>query len=175
MKKLFKLIGLAAAALAVLMVFAGIAQRNQSALAATAASVEADFNGRQMPADMVGPHTWWARQTLTGGYVGQFPASEVIGAGGVITADVCGGVKRLHTNGTTAVTTDTTNTFTAATATVAGCCMDIINDGTGTITLDNNSLFFSASGGNVALGVKDTMRVCTDGTAWYQLGGTGNN
>jgi len=118
---------------------------------------------------------WNAKQTFTGGYVGQFPASEVIASGGVITANVCGGVKLVHTNGTAAVTTDTTNTMTAPTTAVAGCCLDIINDGTGAITLDNNALFFSASAGNVALGVGDTIRVCTDGAAWYQVGGTGNN
>lgn len=59
----------AVGALVVLMTLAGIAQRIQSVQAAAAQATEADFNGRQMPVDMVGPHTWWAAQTFSGGTV----------------------------------------------------------------------------------------------------------
>ena len=101
------------------------------------------------------------------------PATQTIAAGGTINADACGGIKRI--TAADGVTTDTTNTFTAPSSSNLGCCMDIINVGAQTITLDNNTNFKSASAGNVALGAADTVRVCSTGDAWYQIGGTGNN
>lgn len=113
---------------------------------------------------------WFAEPEL-------FPATQTIGVGGTITANACGGVKRITS--TAARTTDTTNTFTAPSTASdvgnAGCVMDVINDSQYAITLDYNALFNSASAGNVVLGSSDTVRVASDGAAWYQIGGTGDN
>ncbi len=101
------------------------------------------------------------------------PATETIAAAAVITADACGTIKRI--DGAT-VTTDTTNTFTTPTASHAGCCMDVINvDAADTITLDANANFKTAGGANQALGPFDTIRVCSDGSVWYQMGAVSVN
>ena len=99
------------------------------------------------------------------------PSAEIISAEGTITANACGGVKQITASGE--VTTNTTNTFTAPAAANAGCCMDVINVGANAITLDENTNFVSA--GNVVLGTGDTVRVCSNGTTWYQIGATGDN
>lgn len=103
------------------------------------------------------------------------PAAQTIAAGNIITADSCGGLKEITAAG--AVTTDTTNTFTAPAAGNRGCCMSVINIGSNAITLDNNALFVSAGAADVVLGAGDTVRVCSTGAsgAWYQIGATGNN
>ncbi|HMN67116.1 MAG TPA: discoidin domain-containing protein [Bdellovibrionales bacterium] len=108
-----------------------------------------------------------------GGSGGGLVATQTIGAGGTITANACGGIKRI--TATAARTTSTSNTFTAPAGANAGCCMDVINVGSFNITLDNNSNFYSAGAANVVLGARDTVRVCSDGTAWTQIGATGNN
>lgn len=107
--------------------------------------------------------------------LGAIPTAQTIAAEGTITADACGGVKRITAAGE--VTTNTTNTFTAPAAANAGCCMDVINVGSNAITLDTNVLFISAGGANVVLGEGDTVRVCSTGASgkWYQIGATGNN
>jgi hypothetical protein len=95
------------------------------------------------------------------------PSTEVIGAAAVITADACGTVKRL--SATANRTTDTTDTFTAPTASYAGCCMDVVNvDTVDTITLDNNAKFITGPGADLAVGPGKAVRVCSDGTSWYQ-------
>lgn len=102
------------------------------------------------------------------------PAVEDIAAGAVITANACGSVKRIIATG--AQTTNTTNTFTAPAAANAGCCMDVVNtDSADAITLDTNANFFSAGAADVVLGIRDSVRVCSDGSVWTQIGGTGNN
>jgi hypothetical protein len=67
MKRWLKDNWFAVAAVVVVVVISAVAQRIQSAQAAAAQAVEADFNGRQMPVDMVGPHTWWAPQSFPAG------------------------------------------------------------------------------------------------------------
>ena len=102
--------------------------------------------------------------------------TQTIAAGNTISADSCGGIKAINAGG--AVTTDTTNTFSAPSGSsqLSNCCMDVVNvDDTDAITLDNNALFKSAGGADVVLGAGDTVRVCTDATTWYQIGATGNN
>jgi hypothetical protein len=48
--------------------------------------------------------------------------------------------------------------------------MDVINVGaTNTITLDFNANFKSNGGVNQALTALDGVRVCSDGSAWYQI------
>lgn len=103
------------------------------------------------------------------------PAAQTIEAGNTIAANACGTIKIITSAGD--VTTNTTNTFTEPAATNAGCCMDVINTGANTITLDANTNFVSAGAANVALGAGDTVRVCSTGASgkWYQIGATGNN
>ena len=101
-------------------------------------------------------------------------AAEDIAAAATITANACGAIKRISATG--AQTTNTTNTFTAPDGSNAGCCMDVINvDTADAITLDTNANFFSAGAADVVLGIRDTVRVCSDGTVWTQVGATGNN
>lgn len=102
------------------------------------------------------------------------PSSEVVAGAATITANGCGTVKQISSSGN--VTTNTTDTFTAPTAANTGCCMDVVNiDATDTITLDQNANFVSAGGADVALGPGDSVRVCSNGTDWIQIGATGNN
>lgn len=102
-------------------------------------------------------------------------AAQTIAAGNTVTADACGGLKILTSAG--AVTTDTTNTFTAPSPALQGCCMDVkvIAGAGGAITLDANANFESSGAADVVLGAKDTVRVCCDGVVWSQIGATGNN
>ena len=101
------------------------------------------------------------------------PAAETVTAGMTITADACGGVKRI--TAPTARTTDTTNTFSASTGVITGCVMDVINVSTVSITLDTNLQNNLAGAADVVLGASDTVRMYSSGTAWYQIGDTGNN
>ncbi len=114
--------------------------------------------------------------TVTGRFQ-VFPSTtslQTVTAGATITANGCGTIKRLIS--ASSVTTDTTNTFTAPATTQAGCCMFIVNqNASDTITLDNNTNFKANGGADVVLGSYDTATVCSDGTAWYQQGATGNN
>lgn len=96
------------------------------------------------------------------------PAAQTITGGDTIAADACdGGLKQITAAG--AVTTDTTDTFTAPAAANTGCCMDVVNIGAENITLDNNAHFFSAAAGNVVMTANDGVRVCSNGSAWYQI------
>ena len=113
---------------------------------------------------------------VTGQVFGTTANEEIIAAAGTITADSCGGVKRISTNDLGAVTTGTTDTFTAPAAANKGCIMQVCNSGgTDAITLDDNALF-EASGiggatpGNTVLGVADCVAVASDGAVWRQLG-----
>ena len=91
-------------------------------------------------------------------------AAQTIAAGNTITADACGGIKTIDAGG--AVTTDTTNTFTAPAASNRGCCMDVINiDTVDTITLDANPNFNAAA--DIVMTPCDAIRVCSDGTDWF--------
>lgn len=95
------------------------------------------------------------------------PATETIASAATITANGCGTIKRI-TN-PSAVTTGTTNTFTAPASSNAGCFMFIVNVGTSTITLDNNANFVSAGAADVAMTANDSVAVVSDGSAWYQV------
>lgn len=102
------------------------------------------------------------------------PASAAVADGGTITADACGTIKQITSTGN--VTTNTTDTFTAPTASYAGCCMTVINvDTADTITLDANTLFKTIGGANQALGPSDAVEVCSNGTNWYQIGAVSAN
>lgn len=93
-----------------------------------------------------------------------FPATQTIGAAGTITADACGGLKRIDS--TAARTTDTTNTITAPSSSNTGCVMDIVNIGAHTITLDSNALFPTANDVDVVLNSSGSVRVYSDGSIW---------
>lgn len=102
------------------------------------------------------------------------PASEAVAGAAVITADACGTIKQITSVGN--VTTNTTDTFTSPTASYAGCCMDVVNvDTADTITLDANAKFKTIGGADQALGPDDTVRVCSNGTNWYQVGAVAGN
>lgn len=102
------------------------------------------------------------------------PDSETIASGGTITANACGGIKRIDSG--SAVTTDTTNTFTAPAEENRGCVMYVCNtNASDAITLDDNAnaeLSGIAGGtpGNTALGAADCVTVGSDGSVWRQLG-----
>jgi trimeric autotransporter adhesin len=95
------------------------------------------------------------------------PATQTIAGGNTIAADACGTIKRITAAG--AVTTSTTNTFTSSTASYNGCCMDVINVGSNAITLDFNASFKSNGGVDQVLGQYDAVRVCSNGSNWYQV------
>lgn len=105
--------------------------------------------------------------TVNGKILGPVPTAQTIGAGGTITADACGGIKKISSAGS--VTTDTTNTFTAPAAANTGCVMHLVNSGSNNIVLDNNALFVSAGGADVTVTANDTLLVGSDGSKWYQL------
>jgi hypothetical protein len=98
------------------------------------------------------------------------PAIQTIAAGGTIAADACGGYKRITAAG--AVTTSTTNTFTAPdVAQVGACHMLVCNVGTtNSITLDTNILFKSISAADIVLTADDCTSVVSDGTIWRSTG-----
>jgi len=115
-----------------------------------------------------------ARIRANGGIIVTPPTAQTIAAGNTITDNACGTIKKITSAG--AVTTDTTNTFTAPAAGNDGCCMDVVNVGSNNITLDNNANFFSAGGADVVLGANDSARVCSTGASgkWYQIAGSDN-
>jgi hypothetical protein len=93
------------------------------------------------------------------------PATETISAGGTITADACGGLKRVTCSGD--VTTSTTNTFTAPSESNKGCRMTVTNVGSGTLYLDGNALFPLTQGfASMALAPGGSIEVWSDGSFW---------
>lgn len=107
-----------------------------------------------------------------GGFRTVPPAAQTIASGNTITSNGCGGMKLITAAG--AVTTSTTNTFTApATGKGAneGCIMHVCNVGAQNITLDNNANFKSAGGSDVVVTADDCVMVGSTGASgvWYQL------
>jgi hypothetical protein len=108
------------------------------------------------------------------GSVGGVPTGQTIAAGNTVTADGCGGVKRVSSAG--AVTTDTTNTFTAPAAANAGCVMRVCNTAANAITLDANANFKTSGGVDVVLtDADDCVPVGSDGVVWRQMGAVMSN
>jgi hypothetical protein len=97
------------------------------------------------------------------------PTAETVTSGSTITADACGGLKRVTAAG--AVTTNTTDTFTAPGAANTGCLMFVCNTGSNNITLDNNAHFKSIGGADVVLTADDCTTVVSDGTVWRSMTG----
>jgi hypothetical protein len=97
-----------------------------------------------------------------------FPATQVIGSGGTIAADACGGIKRI--SATSAVTTSLAYTIDTVNSPKAGCKMDILNAGTLVITLDNNASFVTPLNADIVLGTKHSVSVASNGSYWVVLG-----
>lgn len=100
------------------------------------------------------------------------PSAQTIAAGNTITANACGGIKRITASGS--VTTDTTNTFTAPAASNAGCVMQVCNSGSNGIALDINANFVGdttdiGGDGDIDLTADDCVLVGSDGSKWRQL------
>lgn len=94
------------------------------------------------------------------------PATQTLTAGFTITADACGGLKRI--NGVGDLTSDTSNTLTAPSSSNAGCRMLIVNvDSVDTFYLDSNSLFGVTSAASLPIGPKGSISVWSDGTVWW--------
>lgn len=85
-------------------------------------------------------------------------------------AGACGGVLRLAA--TANVTTNTTNTFTAPSASLQGCIVYLYNTGGGIITLDTNSNF--AGPANVALATEDSAIIAHVSSKWVLLATSDN-
>jgi hypothetical protein len=97
------------------------------------------------------------------------PTSETIAGGGTITADACGGNKRITS--ASAVTTNTTDTFTAPSANNAGCMMQVCNaNATDAITLDKNANTLLVGGADVVLAAGCCVDVVSTGAGgvWKQ-------
>lgn len=98
---------------------------------------------------------------------GPVPSTQTITGGSTISADACGGIKRITASGS--VTTSTSLTISTITNSL-GCVMNITNMGPGTITLDNNSLFITLNGSDVVLASSEAVIVGQIGNyAWRQL------
>lgn len=97
------------------------------------------------------------------------PSIQTISGGGTVTANACGGVKRIDS--LSGVTTSTTDTFTAPDSTNAGCVMNVCNIGANSVTLDNNANFKSTGAADVVLGEFDCVIVGSTGTSgyWFQM------
>jgi hypothetical protein len=93
-------------------------------------------------------------------------ATQTIGAGGIIAADSCGGVKNITAAG--AVTTDTTNSFTAPAAANTSCVMLVCNVGAQTITIDKNANILLVGGTDVPLLANSCVTVFSNGVIWRQ-------
>ena len=93
---------------------------------------------------------------------------ETITAGATITANACGGIKRVTAAG--AVTTNTGGTFTAPSVRNAGCMMTVYNSGGFDITLDANSAFDTLSNADVVLASGCSVEVFSTGASgkWVQ-------
>lgn len=98
---------------------------------------------------------------------GPSPAAQALSATFTITADACGGVK-LVSNAGAAITSDTTNTFTAA-ASAGVCDMLVVNTGPNEILLDFNTEFpvGAGSAASIRLANGGSIRVYSNGTYWY--------
>lgn len=113
--------------------------------------------------------TWQSGTITAGQMLGTMPTAQTIAAGNTVAGNACGGIKRITSAG--AVSTDTTNTFTAPAAGNANCLMAVCNVGANNITLDANVNFKSNAGVDVLLTADDCVQVGSTGAsgAWYQI------
>lgn len=115
-------------------------------------------------------------QTLNvqGTILSPLPTTQTMAAGDSIVANACGGIKQIQSV-TGAISSSTTFPFTAAATANAGCDMSVVNVGASTITIKAAALqFFPLNAADVVLGSSSTVTVISNGTFWYQTGGTVN-
>ena len=95
------------------------------------------------------------------------PATQTVAAGFTVTADACGGLKRITS--ASDVTSDTTDTFTAPAAANTGCRMLIKNVGVHQTLLDFNTKFPVGAGAaaSLLLDKGGAVSVVSDGTSWH--------
>lgn len=119
------------------------------------------------------PETAVYRDT-SGFFYPPMPAVETVAAAATITANACGGVKKITSVGPQ--TTNTTNTFTSTTSlSNLPCVMDLINVSTVSITLDHNLRFQGLASADVVMTASDTLRVAGTDLGWISIGGIGAN
>lgn len=106
-----------------------------------------------------------------------YPAAQTVTSLATISANACGGVKRIQATGD--FWANTTNPFTAPSSASgnsnAGCAMNVINVSSHTITVSTSSVVVLNSSTAIVMGQYDTIRVASDGAQWYQIGTTGDN
>lgn len=102
---------------------------------------------------------------FTGNFNTVAVATQTIAGGNTITADSCGGTKRISSAG--AVTTNTTDTFTAL-GQGFQCEMKVCNVGANNITLDRNAKTFLAAAGDLVLAANACALFSFDGNVWRQ-------
>lgn len=98
------------------------------------------------------------------------PATQTIAGGDTIAADACMSIKNISS--ASAVTTNTTNTFTAPAALNKGCFMMVCNvNAADAITLDKNANFLSTAGADVVLLANSCIGVFSTGGSgvWRQV------
>lgn len=92
-------------------------------------------------------------------------ATQTIVSSGTVTADQCGGIKRISSAGV--VKSSTTTTFSSVTANTQ-CLMAVCNVGSFNITLDDNAGFYTIGDADVLLTPDDCVDVAFDGAKWRQ-------
>lgn len=102
--------------------------------------------------------------------LGPVPTTQVMTTGGTITADACGGLKRITSTAAVALGTNN-NLLTAASSTYKGCIMSIMNVGTYFITVgSSNGQLYTNGNASALIGTYSNFQVVSDGSAWYQIG-----
>jgi hypothetical protein len=128
----------------------------------------ADTGGEMYAGPGTAAPTKIAEYTVNG-RLEKFPTAEAIVATATITADACGGIKRISS--ASALTTNTTNTITAPAATNAGCKMTLCNvNAADAITLDKNANILLVGGADVVLAAGCCIDVYSSGASgtWKQ-------
>ena len=92
--------------------------------------------------------------------------TQTIANGGIIAADSCGGVKLVTAAG--AVSTSSTNAFTAPAAGNTGCKMKVCNTGANTITIVRSTNTKTTTGAELALAQNGCVDYLSTGTFWLQ-------
>lgn len=111
----------------------------------------------------------WANVAYLGQALFVSTYTQTIAGGDTIVSDACGSVKHISASG--AVTTSTSNTFSAPSSATDGtankdCQMDVVNESAFTITLDANSNFVTPGGLDVSLPSGANIHVFRAASAW---------
>lgn len=106
------------------------------------------------------------RSVFKNGFLVQMP-TQVIASGGIITADACGGLKRVSAAG--AVSTDATNAITTPATSNYGCHLDVCNVGANTITVKHSTNTKTSTGADLALAANGCVSFVSTGSAGFWL------